>query len=57
MQTQELIHNYISRILEDVNSEQLVELAALYMESYYENCSQEDLISEVQEFYPDLLDD
>jgi hypothetical protein len=52
----QLIDSYVSRIIEDVNEEQLVDLAKMYMLAYYENAPCKEVISEIKEFYPDLLD-
>jgi hypothetical protein len=56
MNRQELIENYIDRILEGMSTKDLMRIVGDQLEENFSTYSDEELITEVEEYYPDLLE-
>jgi len=56
MNRQELIENYVDRILEGMSTKDLVRIVGDQLEENFSTYSDEELITEVEEYYPDLLE-
>lgn len=53
---QELIEEYIDRILEGMSTKDLMRIVGDQLEENFSTYSDEELITEVEEYYPDLLE-
>lgn len=51
-----LISDYIDRILDNMSTKDLMRIVGDQLEENFASYSDEDLISEVEEYYPELLD-
>jgi len=56
MNRQELIENYVDRILEGMSTKDLMRIVGDQLEENFSTYSDEELITEVEEYYPDLLE-
>ena len=52
---QELIENYVDRILEGMSTKDLMRIVGDQLEENFSTYSDDELITEVEEYYPDLL--
>lgn len=52
---QELIEEYVDRILEGMSIKDLMRIVGDQLEENFSTYSDEELITEVEEYYPDLL--
>jgi hypothetical protein len=52
---QQLISDYVDRVLDDMSTKDLVRIVAEQLEENLKEYSDEELVSEVQDYYPDLL--
>ena len=52
----ELISNYVDRILDNMSTKDLMRIVGDQLEENFANYSDEELIGEVEEYYPDLLE-
>jgi len=55
MNRQELLEAYIDRILENMSTKDLMRLVGDQLEESFSSLSDEELIAEVEEYYPDML--
>ncbi len=55
MNRQELIENYIDRILEGMSTKDLIRIVGDQLEENLSTYTDEELINEVTEYYPELL--
>lgn len=53
---QQLISDYVDRVLDDMSTKDLMRIVGEQLEENLEGYSDEELISEVQDYYPELLD-
>jgi hypothetical protein len=53
---QELIENYVDRILEGMSTKDLMRIVGDQLEENFSTYSDDELITEVEEYYPDLLE-
>jgi len=51
----ELISNYVDRVLENMSTKDLMRIVGDQLEEGFDEYTDEELISEVEEYYPDLL--
>ena len=56
MNRQELIEEYIDRILEGMSTKDLMRIVGDQLEENFSTYSDDELITEVEEYYPDLLE-
>jgi len=54
---QDLLEAYIDRILDNMSTKDLMRLVGDQIEENLSGYSDEELIAEVEEYYPDLLED
>ena len=54
---QQLIEAYIDRLLDNMSTKDLLRIVGDQMEENLTSYTDEELISEVQEYYPDLIED
>lgn len=54
---QQLISDYVDRVLDDMSTKDLVRIVAEQLEENLKEYSDEELVSEVQDYYPDLLEE
>jgi len=52
---QQLISDYVDRVVDDMSTKDLVRIVAEQLEENLEEYSDEELVSEVQDYYPELL--
>ena len=52
----ELISNYVDRILDNMSTKDLMRIVGDQLEENFANYSDEELIGEVEEYYPELLE-
>ena len=52
----ELQQNLIDRILDDMDLKTLMQLVGEQLDNSYDSYTVDELITEVKEYYPDLLD-
>ena len=57
MNRQELLEAYIDRLLENMSTKDLLRIVGDQIEENLESYTDEELISEVQEYYPDLIEE
>jgi hypothetical protein len=53
---EELVEAYIDRLLDNMSTKDLLRIVGEQMEENLTSYTDEELISEVQEYYPDLID-
>ena len=53
----ELQQNLIDRILDDMDLKTLMQLVSDQLDNSYDSYTVDELITEVKEYYPDLLED
>jgi len=53
---QELIENYVDRILEGMSTKDLMRIVGNQLEENFSTYSDDELITEVEDYYPDLLE-
>jgi len=53
---QELVEAYIDRVLDNMSTKDLIRIVADQLEENISLYSDEELISEVEEYYPELLE-
>ena len=53
---QELLEAYIDRILDNMSTKDLIRIVGDQIEENLESYTDEELISEVEEYYPELLE-
>jgi hypothetical protein len=53
----ELTQAYIDRVIDNMNTKDLVRIVWAQMEESLENYTDEELIEEVRDYYPELLED
>ena len=51
-----LISNYVDRVLENMSTKDLMRIVGDQLEENFANYSDEELIGEVEEYYPELLE-
>ena len=56
MNRSELQKNLINQVLDDTDIKTLIAVLYDYMDADYDKYSDEELMEEVKEYYPDLLD-
>ena len=56
MNRQELLEAYIDRILDNMSTKDLMRLVGDQIEESLQGYSDEELIAEVEEYYPELLE-
>ena len=56
MNRQELLEAYVDRLLENMSTNDLLRIVGDQIEENLESYTDEELIAEVQEYYPDLLE-
>ena len=56
MNRQELLEAYIDRILDNMSTKDLMRLVGDQIEENLESYTDEELIAEVQEYYPELIE-
>ena len=54
---EELISNYVDRVLENMSTKDLLRIVGDQLEEHLHNYTDEELISEVEECYPDLIEE
>lgn len=54
---QELVEAYIDRVLDNMSTKDLIRIVADQLEENISLYSDEELISEVEEYYPELLEE
>ena len=57
MNRQELLDAYIDRILDNMSTKDLMRIVGDQIEENLSGYSDEELITEVEEYYPELLED
>ena len=57
MNRQELLDAYIDRILDNMSTKDLMRIVGDQIEDNLSSYSDDELISEVSEYYPELLED
>jgi len=57
MNRQELLESYIDRILDNMSTKDLMRIVGDQIEENLSGYSDEELISEIEEYYPELLED
>ena len=57
MNRSELIESYVDRLLENMSTKDLLRIVGDQIEENLESYTDEELISEVQEYYPDLIEE
>ena len=57
MNRQELLDAYIDRILDNMSTKDLMRIVGDQIEESLSDYTDEELISEVEEYYPELLED
>ena len=57
MDRQELLDAYIDRLLENMSTKDLMRIVGDQIEENLSGYSDEELIAEVEEYYPELLED
>ena len=57
MNRQELLDAYIDRILDNMSTKDLMRLVGDQIEENLESYTDEELIAEVQEYYPELIEE
>jgi hypothetical protein len=53
----ELISDYVDRILDNMSTKDLMRIVGDQLEENLASYSDEELITEVQEYYPELIED
>jgi len=56
MNRQELLEAYVDRLLENMSTKDLMRLVGDQLEESFSSLSDEELIAEVEEYYPELLE-
>jgi len=56
MNRQELIESYVDRLLDNMSTKDLMRIVGDQIEENLESYTDEELISEVQEYYPELIE-
>ncbi len=56
MNREQLIENYVDRILDNMSTKDLMRIVGDQLEENFSTYSDEELITEVEEYYPDLLE-
>jgi len=56
MNRQELLEAYVDRLLENMSTKDLMRLVGDQLEESLSNYSESELIAEIEEYYPDLLE-
>jgi hypothetical protein len=57
MNRQELLEAYIDRILDNMSTKDLLRIVGDQIEENLESYTDEELIAEVQEYYPELIEE
>ena len=57
MNRQELVEAYIDRVLDNMSTKDLIRIVGDQLEENISSYTDEELISEVEEYYPELLED
>ena len=57
MNRQELLEAYIDRILDNMSTKDLMRIVGDQLEENLSSYTDEELISEVEEYYPELLEE
>jgi len=57
MNRTELLEAYVDRLLENMSTKDLMRLVGDQLEESFSSLSDEELIAEVEEYYPELLED
>jgi hypothetical protein len=55
MNREQLIENYVDRILDNMSTKDLMRIVGDQLEENFSTYSDEELITEVSEYYPELL--
>ncbi len=53
---EELISNYVDRLLDNMSTKDLLRIVGDQLEENFSSYTDEELISEVEEYYPDLIE-
>ena len=56
MNKEQLIEALVNRIIDDMDTKSLCQLASDYLESSYEKYTEEQLLTEMQDRFPELLE-
>ena len=56
MNKEQLIEALVNRIIDDMDTKSLRQLASDYLESSYEKYTEEQLLTEMQDRFPELLE-
>ena len=54
---EQIISNYVDRILDNMSTKDLMRIVGDQMEENLNSYSDDELISEIKEYYPELLED
>ena len=54
---QQLISDYVEQVLDDMSTKDLVRIVAEQLEENLAEYSDEELLTEITEYYPELLED
>ena len=54
---EELISNYVDRVLDNMSTKDLLRIVGDQLEENFSSYTDEELISEVEEYYPDLIEE
>ena len=57
MNRDQLIQDYIDRILDNMSTKDLMQIVGDQLEENFGSYSDEELISEITEYYPELLEE
>jgi hypothetical protein len=57
MNRQELIEAYVDRILDNMSTKDLIRIVGDQLEENLTNYTDEELITEVEEYYPELIEE
>ena len=57
MNRQELLEAYVDRILDNMSTKDLMRIVGDQIEENLESYTDEELIAEVQEYYPELIEE
>lgn len=57
MNRQELVEAYVDRILDNMSTKDLIRIVGDQLEENLSSYTDEELITEVEEYYPDLIEE
>lgn len=53
----QLVQNYVDRLIDNMNTKDLVRIVSEQLEENLRSYSDEELIGEIEDYYPELLED